>query len=175
MTSSTTSLAEVIDKRCLDGSLGRASGAERDHSQRRQRGNDLCLFGGAHSVVHAFEKERQSDRLWLGLAPTRKQDCAARWAPTARSGTRATSTTADVIRSQTGGDSGFFQLLQQTLVECPVSFDVALQQAVFDRAFIELVGFLLLLVHGGVQHAFALQTQPGTRCEPGRSLSCSST
>src|ERR1019366_6684940 len=65
---------------------------------------------------------------------------------------------AKVIGAQSRGDARFFQFFQQSLVECPVAVQVALQNAVLDGALVELVRLLFLLLKGVAQHIFALQS-----------------
>lgn len=55
-----------------------------------------------------------------------------------------------------GGDARFLQFLEQAFVELAVDVDISLQQAVFDCAFVKLVGFLLLLLELLGQHGFLL-------------------
>ena len=65
---------------------------------------------------------------------------------------------AKVIGAQSRGDARFLQFFQQSFVECAVAVQVALQDAVLDRALVELVRFLFLLLKGFAQHIFALQS-----------------
>jgi hypothetical protein len=72
-------------------------------------------------------------------------------------GTRAASMMRKVIGAQSGGDARFFQFFQQSFVERTIAVQIALQDAVFDRALVEFVRFLFLLFKRGAQHIFALQ------------------
>ncbi len=65
---------------------------------------------------------------------------------------------AEVIGAQSRGDAGFLQFFQQSLVESTVAVQVALQDAVFDRALVEFVRFLFLLLKRLAQHILALQS-----------------
>ena len=55
------------------------------------------------------------------------------------------------------GDARFFQLFAASLHRSVrLLSSIALQQAVFNRTLVQLVGLLLLLFHGFAQHVLAL-------------------
>ena len=64
---------------------------------------------------------------------------------------------AEVVGVEAGGDPGFLQFSPAVLHKAAIAIEIALQQAVFDGALVELVRFLLLFFESVVQHVFALQ------------------
>ena len=108
-------------------------------------GNHLCLLGRADRVVHAFEQEGESDP--GGQTKHQSERQIARDVGFGRRGRRAGNIDeANVVGSQPGSDSRFFQFLEQALIQLAIDVHVTLQQAVLDGVLIELVGFLLLLL-----------------------------
>ncbi len=55
---------------------------------------------------------------------------------------------AKIVGVKAGAHARFFQPFQQAFVESAVGVHIALQQTVLDRALVQLVGFLFLLLHG---------------------------
>ena len=136
--------------------------AERNHAERRKAGDGLRLLGSADSVVHIFQQEREADA--GDYAEHERESEIARNVWFARSGGNARGIDdAEVIGAQSGGDASFLQLFQQSFIESAVAVDVALEQAVFDRALVELVCFLLLLLEGLAQHGSRAAGRPDIR------------
>ena len=146
---------------CNDQTLGvcalaRGPGTHRDHTQGRKARDHLSLLRSADCVVEPFEQERESHP---GGQPEHKSksEIPRYVGLDGRSGRASDIHDAEVVGAQPGGNAGFLQFLQQSLVELAVGVDVALEQAVFDRALVELIGFLFLLFERVMQHAFPLQ------------------
>src|SRR5207302_8925957 len=64
---------------------------------------------------------------------------------------------ADIAGAETGAHPSFLESLQQILIKLTVRFGIALEHGIFDRAFVELIGLLLLLVEGSDEEVLALQ------------------
>ncbi len=72
-------------------------------------------------------------------------------------GGEAGSTIRTLLGTQASHDARFLQFLQQAFIKLPIAFHIALQQAVFDGAFVKLVLFVLLIFQRCPQQFLAFQ------------------
>src|SRR5262249_5794574 len=62
-----------------------------------------------------------------------------------------------IVGLQAGRNPSLFEFLEEALVELAVGVNVPLQKCVLDRALVEFIRLLLLLIKSGMKHVFTLQ------------------